>query len=258
MSKEYLEGANPLFIEGSTTGVLLIHGAGGGTTWDLKEFTNIVHEITGASVYVPALSGFGTRPEDLYAITFTDWLDDAKSAYEKLEQTCDKIFIVGHSMGGVLSLHLASKYPQTKAIVTWAAATAIKNKKLSLLPILMKTPILNRFIPERIDTPAPEELKKLGWVGYDWLPITIAFAILEGLKSVKNVIPLVKCPVLIIQGMNDEIVPQKCAKTIYNNVGSNVKEIWMVEGASHPLMNETCCKKELFERTISFLRKWGL
>ncbi|MHA1331557.1 MAG: alpha/beta hydrolase, partial [Candidatus Hodarchaeales archaeon] len=206
----------------------------------------------------PALRGFGTRPEDLYAVTFNDWLDDAKNAYKKLQQTCDQVFIVGHSMGGVLTLHLASVYTQTKAIVTWAASTSIKNRKLTLLPLLIKIPLIKRSIPERIETPVPEELKKIGWIGYDWLPITIAFAILEGFKSVKNILGLVRCPALIIQGMNDEIVPKKCPKMIYNGISSEEKEIWMVEGASHPLMNEDCCKDELFERTISFLKKWGL
>lgn len=46
MRTEYLKGAEPLFIKGTRTGCLLLHGAGGGTAWDLKEFADALHMKT--------------------------------------------------------------------------------------------------------------------------------------------------------------------------------------------------------------------
>ena len=40
----YLPGAEPLFLKGSKIGCLLLHGAGGGTAWDLKEVAHYLHE----------------------------------------------------------------------------------------------------------------------------------------------------------------------------------------------------------------------
>lgn len=162
MSTEYIEGAEPLFIKGSSTGCLLLHGGGGGTTWDLKEFAHTLHSETGVSVWLPALKGFGTRPEDLLNVTFSDWMNDAHDGATKLQQDCDRIFIVGHSMGGLLALLLASEREDISAVVTWAAAISVRTRKLTLLPIITKIPILKRLIPEQFPTGISKELKKKG------------------------------------------------------------------------------------------------
>ena len=253
---QYLEGAEPLFIKGSNIGCLLLHGAGGGTTWDLKEFAHTFHSETGATIRLPALKGFGTRPEDLYDVTFTDWLNDAKEGVQKLTLDCNQIFVVGHSMGGLLTLLLASEQKNVNAIVTWAAPYNVRYRQLKLLPIISKIPLIKRLIPEKFPSPAPEELKEKGWIGYDWIPSSLGMIFIEGLKRMKQALPKVTCPAFIIQGTNDESVSDDSAKKIYQMINSSTKELWYVEGAPHPLMNDETYKKELFIRTISFLEKF--
>lgn len=253
MSTTYIEGAEPLFIKGSNTGCLLLHGGGGCTTWDLKEFARTLHSKTGTTIWLPALKGFGTRPEDLYFVTLSDWMNDAHEGVTKLQQDCDRIFIVGHSMGGLLALLLASERKDISAIVTWAAAISVRTRKLTLLPIITKIPILKRLIPEQFPTGISKELKEQGWIGYDWIPSSIGFAILEGIKLLKKSLSKVTCPAFVIQGTNDESVSINSAKKIHNTINSRIKEIWYVEGAPHPIMNDELYKKELFARTIAFL-----
>ena len=91
MSSKYMEGAEPLFIKGNTIGCLLLHGAGGGTAWDLKEFAGVLHEETGMTIWLPALRGFGTTPEDLYEVKFEDWVTNANEGVDKLRKICDQI-----------------------------------------------------------------------------------------------------------------------------------------------------------------------
>ena len=105
---DYLPGAEPLFIKGNARGCLILHGAGGGSAWDQKEFANLLHERAGMTVWLPSLTGFGTRPEDLLGVTLDDWLADARSGLDRLLETCQQVFIVGHSAGGALALLMAS------------------------------------------------------------------------------------------------------------------------------------------------------
>jgi carboxylesterase len=250
---DYLPGAEPLFITGGTTGCLLLHGGGGGTAWDLKEFANILHERTGMTVWLPSLSGFGTRPEDLYDITLEDWLADAHSGLGRLLESCTQTFIVGHSAGGVLTLLTASERKEVDGIVTWAAPYDIQNRLFSLLPIVSKIPLLRRAIPERHESPAPSWLREKGWVGYDWIPTNLGYIMHDALSRLKVALKDVVCPALIIQGTADGDISKDSAQKIFDGIASEKKEMYMIEGAPHPIMTDDRYKEDLFTHTIDFL-----
>ena len=251
----YLPGAEPLYIEGNSRGCLLLHGGGGGTAWDLKEFAHLLHEQTGMTIWLPSLTGFGTEPEDLLGVTLEDWLRDADSGVDKLLRTCERVFVVGHSAGGVLALLTASKRNEIKGLVTWSAPYNIQMRLLSVLATVSKIPLLRRAIPKMHESTAPEWLKEQGWVGYDQIPTSIGLVMLEGLKRLKSSINNVRCPALIIQGTEDEAVTKDSAERIVEGLASENKEMVLIKGAHHPMMNEDKYKDELFTRSIDFLSR---
>ncbi|MFX0151008.1 MAG: alpha/beta hydrolase [Candidatus Hodarchaeota archaeon] len=270
MTIHYLTGAEPLYIKGSSRGCLLLHGGGGGTTWDLKEFGQELNSKTGMSIWLPALKGFGTKPEDLYNVKFADWITDAREGFLRLQQDCQSIFIIGHSMGGLLTLVLAAEIEEVAGIVTWSAPFEVqssfnsflpiigkipilRNHLLSLLSIFIKLPLLNRLIPKKIPSAAPNGLKEKGWVGYEWIPPTIGIALRDGLSRLKKCISEVKCPAFVVQGSKDEFISENNLEKIYHRINSPKKELWLVEGASHAIMSEDMYKEELFTRTINFI-----
>jgi carboxylesterase len=252
---EYLTGAEPLYIEGNTTGCLLLHGAGGGTAWDLKEFAYLLHEKTSMTIWLPSIAGFGTKPEDLFNVTLDDWLNDAETGIVRLLETCEQAFIVGHSAGGLLALLTASMRKDVDGLVTWAAPYDVQTRILYILPTLSKIPLLRRAIPKTHASTAPEWLKKKGWVGYDWIPTNIGLVMYDGLKRLKKALNRVNCPALIIQGTADDSVTKDSAKSIFQEITSESKEILLIEGAHHPMMNQDKYKEELFTRTIEFLQR---
>jgi carboxylesterase len=251
---DYIPGAEPLFIEGNTRGCLLLHGGGGGTAWDLKEFAKILHERTGMTVWLPSLKGYGTKPEDLIGVTLEDWLADATSGVDRLLDTCQQVFVVGHSLGGVLTLLTASRREEVDGVVTWAAPYGIKNRLFPLLPALSKIPLLRRAIPERHESPAPTWLREKGWVGYDWIPTDVGLAMHDALKRLKISLSKVSCPALVIQGTLDGSASKDSAQKIFDGLGSENKEMHLVEGAPHPIMTDDTFKEDLFVRTTSFLQ----
>ena len=60
---------------------------------------------------------------------------------------------------------------------------------------------------------------------------------------------------MIIQGTHDEMVAKNSPTKIYNGIKSVKKEIFLIEGAHHPLMQEKEFKGELFDRTTQFIRQ---
>jgi carboxylesterase len=251
---KYLPGAEPLFIEGSTRGCLLLHGAGGGSAWDQKEFANILYEQTGMTVWLPSITGFGTRPEDLLDVTLDDWLGDVHSGLDRLLETCEYVFIVGHSAGGVLTLLAASERKEVGGIVTWAAPYNVRNRLFPLLPGISKIPLLRRVIPERHKSHASQWLREKGWVGYEWIPTSIGFIMHEALKRLKRFLGNVTCPALIIQGTDDNDVSGDSAQKIFDSIASEKKQMHIVEGAPHAIMSDDRYKDDLFTRTIEFLQ----
>lgn len=249
----YLPGAEPLYIEGNSSGCLLLHGAGGGTAWDLKEFAHLLHERMGMTIWLPSLTGFGTKPEDLLQVTFDDWLNDAHSGLDRLLETCERLFVIGHSAGGVMTLLTASQRKEVNGVVTWAAPYNVQTRLLSVLPILSKIPLVRGAIPKIHESTAPEWLKERGWVGYDWIPTRIGLAMYEGLKQLKKSLNKVNCPALLIQGTKDRDITRDSAEKIFEKLASERKEIHLIEGAHHPMMNEDKYKGELFTCTIKFL-----
>jgi len=249
----YLPGAEPLFIEGNQRGCLLLHGAGGGTAWDLKEFANILNERSGMTVWLPSLTGFGTKPEDLLDVTLDDWLLDAHSGFDRLLETCQQVFIVGHSVGGVLSLLTASTRSEVAGLTTWAAPYGVQSRLFPLLPIFSRIPLIRRAIPERHESTAPRGLEEKGWVGYDWIPGSIGLIVHGALKLLKRSLKDVICPALVIQGTADDGVSQDSAQRIFEGLSSEKKEIEIVEGAPHAIMSDDRYKNNLFARTIGFL-----
>ncbi|UCH05144.1 MAG: alpha/beta fold hydrolase [Candidatus Thorarchaeota archaeon] len=253
MSIEYIPGAEPLYVAGSDTGCLLLHGLGGGTTWDLKEFAEVLHRRTEMTIWLPALKGFGTRPEDLYEVTFDDWLADARAGIDRLKQECNRILVLGHSGGGLLALLLASERKAISAIITWATPIAVQYRLIVLLPFIMRIPLLRRVIPERYPTDPSGKLRAQGWVGYDWISPVVGLAARDGMKRVKKALADVTCPAFVVQGSEDKAISENSAEKIYEAIASKRKEIWIVEGAGHAIMNHEATKDELYARTIDFL-----
>ena len=253
MSKDFLPGAEPIFLDGNATGCLLLHGGGGGTTWDLKEFAHLLHSETGMTVWLPALKGYGTKPEDLYGIEFDDWVADANSGLDRLLEQCVQVSVVGHSAGGLIALILASEREEVSALVTWAAPYAVRSRLLLLLPVISKIPLLRRAIPEKHPTGIPDWLKEEGWIGYDWIPPSIGLVVRDGLNRLRKSLGRITCPVFIIQGSRDDAVSEDSPRRIYEGLASKKREVWIVEGAGHPMMNDGRYKDALFARTIAFL-----
>lgn len=219
-----------------------------------KGIVNFMHLKLGATIWLPALTGFGTKPEDLLSVTFDMWMNDAQEGLDRLQTTCDTIIVLGHSFGGLLGLLLAAENESISTLISWAGTYKIKDRRLGFLPFVYKIPLIRRLIPKKFPMNPPEALIQQGWIRYSWMPRPIVFSLIEGLKHLYKSISEVNCPIFVIQGSLDESITEDSPHKIYQLVNSSKKDIWIIEGGHHPLMQDKHLKDELFEKTVQFIR----
>ena len=81
----------------------------------------------------PLLPGHGSWPHKLHGVSRQDWLDEAEEAFLALREYCDEIFLIGHSMGCVLSARLTLKYDRVCGRIMLAPPYELPDQRLRWL-----------------------------------------------------------------------------------------------------------------------------
>lgn len=226
-----MPGAGPFFFRGNKIGILMIHGGGGGTCADLKPLAEDLYKKGGFTINIPLLPGFGSSPEDLKNIDIKEWKSALDREITTLMDICDRIIVGGHSMGGLLTLILASNY-NFDGIFTISAPIGVKAFLIHLIP-LFKIFVKYHRVPSqqfRKDTNGK-------WVGYDKIPINIGIKVKKLMKEMKDSLSKIKCPIILFQGRLDSDIKKNSMDYIFNKISSNnKKKIWL-EHNGHPILD---------------------
>ena len=112
---QVMKGAEAFYYPGGNIGILICHGFIG--TPQSVAYIGRCLNRSGYTVSGLRLDGHGTSPQDLAQRSYTDWIRNIDIAYEQLRKTCQQVFVVGQSMGGTLTLHIASRFKDVTGIV---------------------------------------------------------------------------------------------------------------------------------------------
>ncbi|WP_163102439.1 alpha/beta hydrolase [Peribacillus alkalitolerans] len=224
-------------------GCLCIHGFTG-SLYEVEPLAEYLRKNTNWEIIVPTLPGH-EEEGSLKGISYTEWMECAEEALQELIGYCEKVYVIGFSMGGMIACHLASKYPVEKLVLLSAAAKYVHLRQLTLdIVDLVKEAVKGQHQQNELFLRYKNKIKKTP------LSATIQFRTL-----VARVIPLmetISIPTLIAQGGLDGIVPPKSADYIYQHLSSRDKKIIHVENAKHLICH--CEEKlNLFQEIHSFL-----
>ena len=231
--KEKLPGAGPFYFKGNKVGILILPGGGGGTSADLKPLAEDLHKAKGYTVHVALLPGFGTSPEDLKNVTIEKWKNALDEEIALIKKECDYIIVGGHSLGGVFTLILASKY-EFNGIFTISAPIGINRFGVKFVPIL------KLFMPYH--TINSEQLRRETngkWVGYDKLPLNVVFKYKTLIKEMKNHLTNILCPAILFQGRLDSEIKKYSMDFIFENINSKSKKKVWLENNDHPILESS-------------------
>lgn len=222
--------------------VLIIHGFAGGV-YDEEILANKL-ELSGYSVFTFTLPG---HEKILFnKVKKEDWINKCTYEIETLLNNGFKdIYVIGHSMGGVLACYLASKYKEVKKLVL--AAPAFKyltfgEENFELLHALKNSPLLFK------DYKKEEIISRL--VQFPTSVIKEFTSLVELNQDTPSKISI---PTLIIQGDNDKIVPITSSQYVYDKLSSKDKKLYIVEGVTHDIFRSDKVD-EIISEVLKFLK----
>src|SRR5262249_3781898 len=87
---------------------------------------------------------------------------------------------------------------------------------------------------------------------YRWTPMVPVDSMLNYLPNLRQELPRVTAPALIINATHDHVVPASDGIAIYRALGSQEKELVTLHRSYHVVMKDYDCQ-EVFVRIMSFL-----
>jgi len=191
----------------ASTGVLLLHGFTA-TTVEVRPLAEKLHQA-GFTTAAPLLPGHGTHPDDLNRIQWPMWVEKTKQSYESISRQCDRVFVAGESMGGLVALELARQHPEIAGLFLFAPAIKIDGLWLAR--------IMWPFLKYLKKAPKKEDLP---WKGYNVYPVKAARELHELQKHVRRYLPDITNPVVVFTGEFDQRVSSDTANILLNRLGS--------------------------------------
>ncbi len=203
--------------------VLFIHGFVG-HPFEFDKFNEYLTSL-GYNTHRFLLSGHDYN--GLNKCKYTDWINDCIYNLKLLvEQGYNEIIVIGHSMGGILATIIANKFPEyVKKIILLDIALeylVMNNDKLEIIPSLKKSLEIIKDISKM------EDSKRVKTVS---LYSVNEFQKLN--KKYKKEIYKVKCPILMIHGENDTLVPIDKIKIVYKYLLNKNKSFFEVKDGTH-------------------------
>ena len=110
--------------------VLCVHGLTG-TPYEVRPIGEAL-ATAGLRAVGPMLPGHGGECEALARVGHEDWIDAVDLAYSKLANQHERVFVVGLSLGGLLSLWLAARV-EVEALVVIGTPLHLRTRLASLV-----------------------------------------------------------------------------------------------------------------------------
>jgi esterase/lipase len=178
-------------------------------------------------------SGHGESEGDITNTTATAWKDDLNAAIDFMKQHCDGIALLGFSLGGMSSLLCSSRSNATIAI---APPTNFR-----------------KLVTHFIKTGLVKKLKE--FIDFGGLNIKHSFITDSAKYDMKNIMKKIKCPILLIHGDEDDIVPLSQSQEIIEYI-NEPKKLVIIEGMTHNVTSAdqmTIIYKEISEWLEKYL-----
>jgi len=247
--------------------VLLLHGYAehsGRYGWVMERLGE-----AGFSVYAPDIRGFGAsaRPG---ALADLDSLESAVRDVASLAAVIQRVlpgaplFLLGHSMGGMLAALYALRHPEGLAgLVTTGAAVEIPE---FISPLLLRVSgLLNRLLPLLPAQPFeyrelsrdPQVIRALEEDPLYYkgkMRARTGYKQLLGIREVLSGLSNLRLPLLVLHGAEDRTISPKASEAFFRGASSQDKTLKIFPGLRHEILNEPE-KEQVLAVILDWLRR---
>ena len=243
------------FHPGSQVGCVLVHGLTS-TPQEVRELGAFLAQ-SGYSVLAIRLPGHATSHRDLHRAHWRDWLARVEDGVHLAQAICDRVYLVGLSLGGALSLTYGA-YQPIQGVISMSTPYFLPHPSLRFLDplaVLLRwlSPFvraLPKFQPLDYQNPAATD-KHLGYRVY---PTRALYEAALLLREMRKTLPDIRCPCLILHSKQDRGVLPRNAELLHRHIGSHTKELHWIENSGHVLTMDRA-KEKVFDSVCEFIHR---
>ena len=207
----------------SNTAILFIHGIVG-TPNHFNAFVSLVPESI--SVYNLLLDGHGKGVKDFSKTGMRKWETQVASVVGELSLTHEKIYIVAHSLGTLLAIEQAVKYPKVCKLFLLAVPL-----RLYIKPKMLINSLKVYFDRIKCDDYEALAAKRCYGIGKDknifnyigWIPRFVE--LFSKIRQTRKTIILLNTTCSVYQSGKDEMVSRRSKNYLENNPNILVNEL---------------------------------
>jgi carboxylesterase len=220
---------------GGPVGCLVIHGFTGAPAemrWFGGQLAQAGYSVVGVRLFAHA-----TQPEDMFRARPQDWVASVEDGYHLLRGLSEQVVVMGLSLGGILALHFASRWPVRGVVAMSVPYILMAPWVKRIRPLL---PALSKFVPY-MDKGAPD------WrdprladdhLEYPRHPVRAAASLVDVHTDMLRQLPLITAPVLMIASQGDATAPPWHTQTIFDRLRADDKQIVLVENSGHVITRD--------------------
>lgn len=240
---------------GNRRACLLLHGFASSPA-DFGDLPERLH-AAGFDVEAPLLPGHGSHPQDLAEVSWTDWVDSARSAYDELAERHDEVSVVGFSLGGSLSVILGRDRAPHR-VVLWSPYASVTYRWYHVLPAewwnWMLSPFI-RYVRKSDGLTNVNDKSQIGKFFYYRNISTAAVAQLFALgREARQAAPDVTCPILVFHAKDDSAASPAAALELFERFASDEKGIVWLEASDH-IIGWDFDRDRVLRESVEFLAK---
>jgi len=232
-----IPSAEPFFLPGNKTGVVLIHGFTGAP----KEMRpmGIALSQEGLTVLGVRLAGHATQPNDLVRTRWWDWMASVEDGINILQGICNQVFLAGLSLGGILAFTTAARI-HSAGVIAMSTPYSIDKRTRFARPLSWILPWIKKN-----DSTGKAQESNHDHVDYPAYPARSLAELHDLIHIMHSSLAEVRAPVLLINSKNDPVVPIDHAEQIKNGLIHTKVEQITLEKSGHVIT-------ESDERQIAF------
>ena len=220
MTTSVLPGAEPFSSLGGPLGVLVLHGFTGSPA-SLRPLAEAI-DAAGYSVELPLLPRHWTSIEDMKTTTWQDWTGAALAAYDDLAARSERVCVVGLSMGGGLTAHVAQHREVAGCVYINPLVKPVAPELYAGLVELLAAGV------EEFES-IGEDIKKQGVseAAYPATPLVCAKSLFDGVAVLHEGLPSISAPGLLLQSREDHVVTSDNGDALVELVSGPLERIWL-------------------------------
>ncbi len=247
--------AEPFLLLGdrSKPACLLIHGFTG-TPKEMRWMGEYLNEH-GYTCLGVRLTGHATDPEDMIRSNWTDWTASVEDGYSLLRSLTDKIFIIGLSMGGILSLLMSTRLDVRGVVAMSTPYKLPDDPRLRKIDWIAK---IVAYMPKSDEEPGASWFDKDAWKGhvsYPMNPVRSIGQLNQLLGKMRAALPKIDAPVLLIHSKDDRYVLSENMELIFADlINASDKTKLYITGSGH-VVTRDAVRRQVFEAAMEFIQR---